>query len=302
MIEFVCPRCGTTQRVPDNAAGLKVACVRCSQKLKVPAAPDVRARQTAPPPKPVAVKGGKQWYYHDGDKQCGPVTWPELRRMASEGELSPEDRVWGEGLPGWQAAKLIPKLFPDHVEPPPLSEAEAKGKWLEGFGVFLFAGLAGLALLLFVGYIVWRGVHSSDDTTPDTSSSANATQPEKDTAVLHRALFEMKEARAELKESKHDFGDHRERAMRALERAIDQTEDTLKAVGEGHSLFHRDRDDYKQFKYDNHPHLRHTVVELKEVEHRLEHSHDDLGGHRERLLESIRDAVREVDRCVDSMK
>jgi len=307
MIEFVCPRCGTTQQVPESGAGRKVACVRCSQRLKVPDAPEVRARRAALP-RPVAVKGGKQWYYQDGDKQRGPVTWAELRRMAAEGELSPEDRVWGEGLPGWQAAKLIPSLFPKQAEPPPLPDAEAKGKWMEGAGVLLFGSLAGLAMLLFVGYLVWRGVHSPDTSTEDTPAASNpqlavgATPPEDDAKLLHRALFEMGEARTELEESKQKFGEHRERALRALDRAMHETEEALRAVGDKHERFHRDRDDYREFKYENHPHLRHTLVELREVDHRLKEAKYDLGRHRERLLESIDEAVHEVDRCVDSIK
>ena len=195
MIEFVCPRCGTTQQVQDNQAGLKVACVRCKQRLKVPEPAEVRDSRPAWP-KPVAVKGGEVWYYQDGDKQRGPVTWAELRRMAAEGELSPEDRVWGEGMAGWQAAKLIPSLFPKQVEPPPLSPEEAKGKWMEGAGVLIFGGLAGLALLLFVGYLVYRGVTSTDSSSGDTAPTnvqavADAPPPEDDAKLLHRALFEM---------------------------------------------------------------------------------------------------------------
>ena len=178
---------------------------------------------------------------------------------------------------------------------------------MEGAGVLIFGGLAGLALLLFVGYLVYRGVTSTDSSSGDTAPTnvqavADAPPPEDDAKLLHRALFEMGEARHELEESKDKFGEHRERALHALEKATHETEEALRAVGDKHEGFHRDRDDYKQYHYDNHPHLRHTLVELREVQKRLKDAKYNLGHHRERLLAAIDEAVHEVDRCVDSIR
>jgi len=170
------------QRVPDAAAGHKVSCAKCGQRLKVPDPPEMRTMAAVLPPPTTAaakarVKVGKQWFYQEGTKQCGPVTWAELKRMAAEGELSPEDRVWGEGMAGWQMARTIPNLFPKpprDTAPEPSGEG-GTGKWLEGCGVFIFGGLAGLALLVFVGYLVWRGVRKTDG-----GDVAAATQSDKD--------------------------------------------------------------------------------------------------------------------------
>lgn len=45
---------------------------------------------------------------------------------------------------------------------------------------------------------------------------------------LHHAIHELKEARTELREAKHDFGGHRERALRDVNFAIEQLELALK--------------------------------------------------------------------------
>jgi hypothetical protein len=41
---------------------------------------------------------------------------------------------------------------------------------------------------------------------------------------MHAALHELKEARTELKEAKHDYGGHREAALKAVDHAIHQLE------------------------------------------------------------------------------
>ncbi|MBI3407587.1 MAG: hypothetical protein HY040_04435 [Planctomycetes bacterium] len=45
---------------------------------------------------------------------------------------------------------------------------------------------------------------------------------------IHHAVHELKEARTELKEAAHDFGGHRERALRDVNRAIEQLELAIK--------------------------------------------------------------------------
>jgi hypothetical protein len=45
---------------------------------------------------------------------------------------------------------------------------------------------------------------------------------------IHAALKELKEARRELKEANHDFGGHREDAVKAIDVAIKQLEEALK--------------------------------------------------------------------------
>ena len=54
-----------------------------------------------------------QWWYAREDEQFGPVSAAELRRLASQGGLSPGDLVWREGLAEWAPAARLKGLFPE---------------------------------------------------------------------------------------------------------------------------------------------------------------------------------------------
>lgn len=51
-IEFACPLCGSTIRVPDAASGKKGTCPACHSKLRVPVVDAPDAAPPAPPPEP----------------------------------------------------------------------------------------------------------------------------------------------------------------------------------------------------------------------------------------------------------
>ena len=42
-----------------------------------------------------------EWYYARENKQTGPVSAVELKRLATAGELRPDDLVWREGMTEW---------------------------------------------------------------------------------------------------------------------------------------------------------------------------------------------------------
>ena len=52
-----------------------------------------------------------QWYYTQGGKQTGPVSFYQLQQLASVGTLQPTDHVWTEGQGDWKPAREIPELF-----------------------------------------------------------------------------------------------------------------------------------------------------------------------------------------------
>jgi hypothetical protein len=114
------------------------------------------------------------------------------------------------------------------------------------------------------------------------------------------ALHEMREARGELKGAEHDFGGHREKAIRALDAAIEQTERMLKAVDVDPKVEGPDREIYK--KYTNHPHLRHSLVELKEARTEIKEAGHDFKGHREKALKDLDFAIEQVEQCVKHIK
>lgn len=179
MIDFGCPRCGTTLRVAETAVGQKLPCPKCNQRLQVPEPPEMRTMAgVLPGQKPAAGPSGKQWFYQQGDKPCGPLTWAELKNLADTGVLTAEERVWSEGMADWKPAGAVSKLFSKQG---PLPAAQgASGSWFEGLGVLVFSLTMGLAFLLFIGYVVWKGVQKAN--TPvvaaaTTESSTDADPP-----------------------------------------------------------------------------------------------------------------------------
>jgi hypothetical protein len=52
-----------------------------------------------------------EWYYARDNKQLGPVSAVELKRLAAVGELSAEDLVWREGMAEWAFARNVRGLF-----------------------------------------------------------------------------------------------------------------------------------------------------------------------------------------------
>lgn len=89
----------------------------------------------------------------------------------------------------------------------------------------VFARVVGLGLLAAT-FLVGSTLLNSK-TGPMTLPVAQAAEPEHHPAI-HRALHELRDARAELKEAKHDFGGHRDEAVRAIDAAIEQLEICMK--------------------------------------------------------------------------
>jgi hypothetical protein len=65
-----------------------------------------------------------EWFYTTNKQQMGPVSWDELRQLASSGLLKPNDLVWSEGMAEWVKAVRQNGLFPD-VPPASALTAEA---------------------------------------------------------------------------------------------------------------------------------------------------------------------------------
>ena len=63
--------------------------------------------QTLPP-----VLRQALWFYLQGKKQIGPVSWAQLQELAAAGQLQPRDPVWKEGTPRWVHAASVAVLFP----------------------------------------------------------------------------------------------------------------------------------------------------------------------------------------------
>jgi hypothetical protein len=53
----------------------------------------------------------EEWYYTTNNQQMGPVSWDELRQLASTGLLKPSDLVWKDGIGDWVKAERREGLF-----------------------------------------------------------------------------------------------------------------------------------------------------------------------------------------------
>ncbi|HEX9730671.1 MAG TPA: DUF4339 domain-containing protein [Thermoanaerobaculia bacterium] len=62
------------------------------------------------------------WYYAQGGAQKGPVTFAELREMATSSRLAADDLIWRPGLSGWSPASSVQGVMPEaNSGPPPLA-------------------------------------------------------------------------------------------------------------------------------------------------------------------------------------
>jgi len=62
-----------------------------------------------------------EWYYAQDDKQIGPVSASEMKRLADAGILKPDDLVWREGMGEWIPASNVKGLFDEEIPVPPKS-------------------------------------------------------------------------------------------------------------------------------------------------------------------------------------
>jgi hypothetical protein len=69
------------------------------------------AGQVAPQPRPQPEPAGQElWYYVKGGTEAVSVDFAGLQRLASTGQLGPDDLVWTQGMQQWVPAKSIQAL------------------------------------------------------------------------------------------------------------------------------------------------------------------------------------------------
>lgn len=125
--------------------------------VKRPPAPPRFRSQAAPlsPPSQLAP----EWHYAQNNVQSGPVTFSQLKDLASSGRLHATDLVWKMGTPDWREAHTVQGLFSPPANgavqppqtPPPIGSGVAPALWNPtvirvlgffftwGFGAFLVA-------------------------------------------------------------------------------------------------------------------------------------------------------------------
>jgi hypothetical protein len=62
-----------------------------------------------------------EWYYTTAGTQVGPVSDEQIKQMAADGTLRPDDMVWNQSMEGWIAASQVQELtFGTTVQASPL--------------------------------------------------------------------------------------------------------------------------------------------------------------------------------------
>ena len=128
---------------------------------------------------------------------------------------------------------------------------------------------------------------------------ASAQEPMHPHYHLHHALWELRDARKELKEAAHDFGGHRVKALAAVDAAIKQLDIALKNAGDnikGAPTRGDLKEEYR--KYKHHPHIHHAVHELRHAAKQLEAAKHNFGGHRAAALRDVNHAIRQLELCL----
>jgi hypothetical protein len=112
------------------------------------------------------------------------------------------------------------------------------------------------------------------------------------------ALSELREARHELKASPDNWlPEQRDRARAAIDDAIGSLKGILHIRGDDWRGVARKEEFYR--RYNNHPHLRRTLEDLREAADELRNARADFGALKERALRDIRVARENIRQIVE---
>jgi len=121
------------------------------------------------------------WWYVREDRECGPVSFAELRSFAAAGQIVPETLVWTEGWEQWGPAQQVPDLFarraaepavvresprrddrgPAEDEPPDETPATAP---MAVASLVLGISVVGCILAVVFGHVALGQIHQSQKT------------------------------------------------------------------------------------------------------------------------------------------
>jgi hypothetical protein len=158
-IEFVCPACGGTLQVGDEAAGRVIRCGGCMTALRVPV-PDPSPRSAPPPPSAPTSPF----------ETDAPAPAPRARRTSSRGSAEAEPVPNEDALP--TAHRVDPRRGPEDPSaprrrrrpPPPAASGSKVLVWLLVIGAIGFFGLiacCGLFALVMSGNAKWHAHDSA---------------------------------------------------------------------------------------------------------------------------------------------
>jgi len=124
-LEFRCPGCGRSLRIPEEHAGKQVRCPACQQVTAAPASGGPFLNPTAAD----AASAVTSWHLRTPEGQTyGPVSWRQVEAWAREGRVSADCELAATSEGPWRAAsELLPGLQQPATRPlsPPASPAPA---------------------------------------------------------------------------------------------------------------------------------------------------------------------------------
>jgi hypothetical protein len=114
------------------------------------------------------------------------------------------------------------------------------------------------------------------------------------------ALSALKDARLEMKEAGTDFGGHKEKALEATDRAIEQVDKALAAAGVKAAYIPPAKEAFRNYK--NYPHIRHALAVLRMAHTEMKNAAHDFDGHREKALEAVDQAIVQLEKALEFAK
>src|SRR5262249_5675238 len=100
LVSSTCPQCRGTYQTDTNGVA-PVACPSCGHPVAA-----VEATPAA-------------WFLTRNGEKYGPYSVPQLKQLATKGNLVPDDLLWREGLPAWVKASTVGEVFPRPPSLPP---------------------------------------------------------------------------------------------------------------------------------------------------------------------------------------
>jgi hypothetical protein len=130
---------------------------------------------------------------------------------------------------------------------------------------------------------------------------AGTARADRTTERLEAALYELRSARTELKESRWNFGGHREKAIRAMDEAMVTIKKILRIKRDRDIRdLERKKDFYKAHK--DHPRLRQALHDLREARDDVKKSRSKFEGLKERAVRDIDRAIDQIELCIKHAK
>jgi len=108
--------------------------------------------------------------------------------------------------------------------------------------------------------------------------------------ALHKALYDLRDARKELNDAPDVFGGHKGKAIDSIDAAIVSIEKALISQKDFNFKGIKDKND-KDTKKGDFPRIRNAIEGLQEARQELKNGNNNFGGFKEKAIDQIDDAL-----------